>query len=385
MKHWIAYSLTPSDLDTEGVTISDVDLLNTYFSPYKAAVDADLLTGMYSYISVNGVPVIENTKLMTTLLGDDLKFHGLMVSDFGEINHLVSFHRTTRSTDETTKFSLERASVDMSMVGSGLSFTNGTNKLIDEKPEVIDRLKESPYEEKTGDLDDLTLPAGQIEYVKELASIETKAVADIIYGDVNPSGRLPITYVKETGNIVIPYRHRVSTKCATGNYCEPQWIFGHGLSYTNFTYSNLTQYGKRDVQFRLSECITNAGNSAGMETVMLFLTQPYRSIAVPEVKQLKKFSKISLEIGQGLKMVAEDADYVVAIKPETDCDENNETATLNPLCATFTISTLKMVAEDADYVWLSSPRRNETATLNPLCATFTISTGEHPFGSLIAE
>ncbi|ETL32797.1 hypothetical protein L916_14672 [Phytophthora nicotianae] len=94
---------------------------------------------------------------------------------------------------------------------------------------------------------------------------------------------------------------------------------------------------------------------------MLFLTQPYRSISVPEVKQLKKFSKISLDagasqtvtfeltaadwsvyypqIGQGLKLVAEDADYVVAIKPETDCDVYNETAAANPLCATFTLST----------------------------------------------
>jgi beta-glucosidase len=94
---------------------------------------------------------------------------------------------------------------------------------------------------------------------------------------------------------------------------------------------------------------------------MLFLTQPFRTISVPEVKQLKKFSKISLEagasqtvtftlsaddwsvyypqIGNGLKKVAEDADYVIAIKPETDCDVYNETAVANPLCATFTLQT----------------------------------------------
>ncbi|POM57817.1 Glycoside hydrolase, partial [Phytophthora palmivora] len=541
------------------VTISDFDLLNTHFPPYKAAIDAGLLTGMESYISVNGVPVIENTKLMTTLLRDDLKFDGLLVSDFGEINHLVSFHRTARSTDEATKFSLERTSVDMSMVGSGLSFTNGTNKLIEEKPEIIDRLKDSvrriiktklklglyddpmpgaeyvhmvgnkndvatalagaresivllqnnnstlpiskdssvfltgpsadnigyqcggwsvqawgvsgndmfshgvsvkqgfvaiadndsfiyfnglnitgnytdadmtiakdyasqadytvavigeePYEEKSGDLNDLTLPAGQIEYVKELASTGTKvilvlfegrprilkdlpenvyavlngmlacelggqAVAEIIYGDVNPSGRMPITYPKDTGNVMIPYRHRANTQCATGEYCEPQWIFGHGLSYSDFVYSNLTlstiNVTSASDSVNVSVTVTNVGNVSGKETVMLFLTQPYRSISVPEVKQLTKFSKISLEagasqtvefeltaadwsvyypqIGQGLRLVAEDADYVVAIKPETDCDVYNE-----------------------------------TAALTPLCAKFTLSTGEYPFGSLIAE
>ncbi|KAG1694335.1 hypothetical protein DVH05_021687 [Phytophthora capsici] len=80
---------------------------------------------------------------------------------------------------------------------------------------------------------------------------------------------------------------------------------------------------------------------------MLFLTQPYRSISVSEVKQLKKFSKISMEVGEsqtvaftltsadwsvyylqighGLKLVAEDTDYVIAIEPETDCDVYNET------------------------------------------------------------
>ncbi|GMF15976.1 unnamed protein product [Phytophthora lilii] len=56
------------------------------------------------------------------------------------------------------------------------------------------------------------------------------------------------------------------------------------------------------------------------------------------------------QIGQGQKLVAEDADYVVAIKPETDCDVYNE-----------------------------------TAAANPLCATFTLSTGEYPYGSLVAE
>ncbi|GMF15974.1 unnamed protein product [Phytophthora lilii] len=102
---------------------------------------------------------------------------------------------------------------------------------------------EEVYEEKTGDIDDLTLPLRQIEYVKQLASTGTKvivvlfegrprilndlsenvyavlngmlsceqggkAIAEIIYGDVNPSRRMPITYPKYTGNAMIPYRHR---------------------------------------------------------------------------------------------------------------------------------------------------------------------------------
>ncbi|GMF66198.1 unnamed protein product [Phytophthora lilii] len=130
---------------------------------------------------------------------------------------------------------------------------------------------------------------------------EGKAVAEIIYGDVNPSGCMPITYPKDTGNVMTPYRHRVSTQCATGDYCEPQWTFGHGLSNTNFTYSDMsisaTNVTSSSDSVNVSVTVTNSGSVAGQETVMLFLTQPYRSISVPEVKQLKKFSKISLDAG----------------------------------------------------------------------------------------
>ncbi|GMF31920.1 unnamed protein product [Phytophthora fragariaefolia] len=143
MKHWIAYTWNPTGHDKDGATMSDFDLLNTYFPSFKAAVDAGLLTGMENYVSVNGVPVVENNKLMTKLLRNDLAFDGLMVTDYMEINHLAEFHRTARSTDEATKFSLERTSIDMSMVASDLSFTNGTYKLIQENPAILDRIKES--------------------------------------------------------------------------------------------------------------------------------------------------------------------------------------------------------------------------------------------------
>ncbi|KAG3160897.1 hypothetical protein C6341_g13734 [Phytophthora cactorum] len=78
---------------------------------------------------------------------------------------------------------------------------------------------------------------------------------------------------------MIPYRHRVGTKCASGDYCEYQWDFGSGLSYTNFTYSGLT-LSKANVT-PSSDCIDVS------VTVMN---------SVPKVKQLKKLSKISLHV-----------------------------------------------------------------------------------------
>jgi beta-glucosidase len=106
-----------------------------------------------------------------------------------------------------------------------------------------------------------------------------QAIAEIIYGRVNPSGRIPITYPKDTGNVMIPYRHRVTTQCASGDYCEPQWSFSHGLSYTNFTYSDMTvsttNVTSSSHSVNVSVTATNSSSVAGKETVMLFLTQPY--------------------------------------------------------------------------------------------------------------
>ncbi|KAE8977438.1 hypothetical protein PR003_g24900 [Phytophthora rubi] len=160
-------------------------------------------------------------------------------------------------------------------------------------------------------------------------------------------------------------------------YCENQWDFGTGLSYTDFTYSAVT-LSKNTIQdpndsITVSVDVTNSGSMAGKETVMLFLIQPYRSLNVPEMKQLKKFSKISLEVGEtqsvqftltaddwgvyypqigrGLKKIAEDSEFWVAIKPETDCDVYNETAIRSSLCSNFTLSTGEYPFGTIDIPW----------------------------------
>ncbi|KAG3123821.1 hypothetical protein C6341_g26401 [Phytophthora cactorum] len=97
-------------------------------------------------------------------------------------------------------------------------------------------------------------------------------MAEILYGDVNPSGKLPITYPKDPTNIAIPYNDRVTTRCTWDN-CWMQWDFGDDLSYAQ---------------------------RAGKETVMLFLSQPFRKISVPEMKMLKKFKKIELQEGESM-------------------------------------------------------------------------------------
>ncbi|KAL7691577.1 putative glycoside hydrolase, family 3, glycoside hydrolase family 3 domain, immunoglobulin [Plasmopara halstedii] len=256
---------------------------------------------------------------------------------------------------------------------------------------------ELTYTEKPGDIDDLTLPAGQIQYVEALARTGTKvivvlfegrprllgsipsvasaiidgllpcefggqAMAEIIYGDVNPSGRLPITYPKYPANVNIHYNRLVSTQCSYG-VCQHEFNFGDGLSYTTFNYSNVTL--DRTVMSSASDVVTatvtvtNTGDRAGKEVVMLFVTQPFRLISVPEVKQLKKFNKIELQpgesmdvsftltiddlsvydpqIGNGFKRVYEDTDFVISIRPETSCDVYGNLD--HPQCIKFSVNT----------------------------------------------
>ncbi|KAF4139585.1 Fibronectin type III-like domain [Phytophthora infestans] len=257
---------------------------------------------------------------------------------------------------------------------------------------------EPNYTEKAGDIFDPTLPEGQQKYIEALAATGTKvvvvlfegrprllgsipdnaaaiidgmlpcelggqAMAEILYGDVNPSGKLPITYPKDPANTAIPYNHRVTTRCMWDN-CWMQWDFGAGLSYTKFNYSSVTldktTVANAEDTLTATVTVTNTGARAGKETVMLFLIQPFRKISVPEMKMLKKFKKIELqagesmdvsfslseedwgvykpEIGTGLKRIVEDSKYVVAVKPDTWCDVYADNIT-NPLCAEFTIDT----------------------------------------------
>lgn len=548
MKHFIGYSKTPTGHDREGVTLSDFDLLNYFAPPFLAAIKAGALSAMENYISINGVPVVANSKILQDLLRRDMGFDGMVVTDWSEINNLHDYHRVAATQDIAVEMVLSRTPIDLSMVPLDTKFIESARRALQRQPQLLERIKtstrrilklkkrlglyenslpgaehvskvgqqedkqlalqlghesiillknhdsvlplrksssvfltgqaadnvgflcggwtliwqgvsgngllpngislkqgmegavddkslirffnpldvngnirtqdletakamakaaeftiitigESPYAEKPGDIEDLALPVGQVEYVRQIAASGTKvilvlvegrprllggladlahaviyamlpgeiggqALAESIYGDVNPSGRLPITYPKHPGSIAIPYNHRVTTICGD-KPCETEWEFGRGLSYTTFTYTRL-KLSKSTVNNHADDClgveitVTNTGQREGKETVMLFLIQPYRAISVPEVKQLKKFSKISLkpgesrvvsfeltredwgvfdpQIGAGFNRIVENGDYFVAVKPETECNVYSaEAAASNPLCGKFSI------------------------------------------------
>ncbi len=125
-----------------------------------------------------------------------------------------------------------------------------------------------------------------------------EAIADILFGDVNPSGRLPFSYPRYVNDLIC-YDHKYNENYDLNRY-NPQWSFGYGLSYSTFKYNQLElskNQIRADETLTVSVNITNTGKTAGKEAVLLYLSDLVRSVT-PPVKRLKRFTKITLKPGE---------------------------------------------------------------------------------------
>ncbi len=143
------------------------------------------------------------------------------------------------------------------------------------------------------------------------------AVADVLFGDVVPSGKLTTTFPQNTGQIPMHYNHKNTGRpLAEGqwfskfrsNYLDvsndPLYPFGFGLSYTNFSYSDITLSSntmKPDGKIEVSVSVTNTGNYDGKEVVQLYIRDLVGSVTRP-VKELKDFSKVFIKKGETKKV-----------------------------------------------------------------------------------
>ena len=128
-----------------------------------------------------------------------------------------------------------------------------------------------------------------------------RAVADVLFGDYNPAGRLPITVPKSVGQLPIYYNQKPS---AIHRYVaeseNPLFNFGFGLSYTKFEYSNLAISSteiKKDGELKVSVDVKNVGNFDGDEVVQLYVNDVYSSVTTPE-KTLKGFKRLFIKKGE---------------------------------------------------------------------------------------
>jgi beta-glucosidase len=123
------------------------------------------------------------------------------------------------------------------------------------------------------------------------------AIADVLFGDYNPAGRLPISVPRHTGQIPVYY----NKKNPRGHdYVEmtaaPLYNFGYGLSYSNFEYQNLHIQPLGKFSYEVSFSVKNTGAFDGDEVVQLYLRDEYASTTQP-VRQLKHFARIHLKKG----------------------------------------------------------------------------------------
>ncbi|MFT4984741.1 MAG: beta-glucosidase [Glaciecola sp.] len=202
---------------------------------------------------------------------------------------------------------------------------------------IILCLGELPSTEKPGDIDNLTINKKQIEYVKNFAKlgkpiicvlvenrprivsgIESfcdavimaylpgdeggRAVADILVGKINPSGRLPITYPRFV-NSLLPYDHKYTDRLDQGfgwNAFNPQWEFGHGLSYSNLVYSDMEIISDtlmEDQNIEISVTVKNEGPYDAKESVLVYVADEVASIT-PSVKRLRAFKKEGIKVNE---------------------------------------------------------------------------------------
>ncbi|HYG09899.1 MAG TPA: glycoside hydrolase family 3 N-terminal domain-containing protein [Pyrinomonadaceae bacterium] len=202
---------------------------------------------------------------------------------------------------------------------------------------VVLCLGEGSYTETPGNITDLTLPEPQLKLAEAVAAagkpvvivlVEGRpriinriadgagaillaynpsneggqAVADVLFGDYNPAGRLPFTYPRHP-NALLNYDHKSYENQNTTfglTPFNPQFPFGHGLSYTTFKYDGLRlsrkTLGEQD-KLTVNLTVTNTGRRAGDEVVLLYLRDLVASITPPD-KRLRRFARVRLEPGQ---------------------------------------------------------------------------------------
>ena len=124
------------------------------------------------------------------------------------------------------------------------------------------------------------------------------AIADVLFGDYNPAGRLPVTVPRSVGQLPVYYNKKAP---AAHDYMDlsakPLYAFGYGLSYTTFEYDNVSLEETGDTQFEITFDVTNTGQRDGEEVVQLYLHDEVASVVQP-LKQLKKFQRLFIPKGE---------------------------------------------------------------------------------------
>lgn len=143
-----------------------------------------------------------------------------------------------------------------------------------------------------------------------------QAVADILFGDYNPSGRLPVTFYKSDADLPPFTDYKMEGRTYRYFKGNPLYSFGYGLSYTKFKYKNLSVKALPKQGYSVKVLVSNVGQIAGDEITQVYLTNKNPDIATAPIKALKGFNRISLKPGESklveFVLTADDLSYVDA-------------------------------------------------------------------------
>jgi len=301
----------------------------------------------------------ENAKILTAR-GANFLADSVMEHRYVNI-HNNTYTRDSRTEDELIKEAVnvaKKSDVVVAVLGEGSEFTGESSSVTDiQIPETQKKLLKALSQ--TGKPVVLVLFTGrplalnwENENIPAILNVwfpgseAGNAISDVLFGNVNPSGKLSATFPQNVGQVPIFYAHKNTGRPLgegkwfekfRSNYLdvsnEPLYPFGYGLSYTTFTYgdiklsSNTLTKGKT---ITATVAVTNSGNVGGKEVVQLYIRDLVGSITRP-VKELKGFQKIYLKAGEtknvtfsiaeqdlkfynsDLKFVAEPGDFKVFI------------------------------------------------------------------------
>jgi beta-glucosidase len=261
--------------------------------------------------------------------------------DFAKDSVLSLFPKTTLSIKQALEAKIGAGKVVCQSVADYEDAKNYSLPSVAGADAIVLCLGENSYAESPGSIRDLTLDARQLALAQ--AAIKTgkpvilvlvegrprvissivdgipavldafwpgsqgaNAIADVLFGDYNPGGKLPFSYPRNTGDIVM-YDHKwteVNVEPTPGTFVDngytPQWAFGHGLSYTTFEYSDFnisTDTLVGDAKLTASVTVKNTGTVDGDEVVQLYSRDMFASV-VPSLKRLRGFERVSIKAGE---------------------------------------------------------------------------------------
>jgi len=142
VKHYMAYSTPFSGKDRTPAYISEADLREKHFAPYKACIEAGALTVMVNSASVNGIPMHINKRLLTDWLKDGLGWDGMIVTDWADINNLYTREKVARNKKEAIKMAIN-AGIDMAMEPYQWDYCTLLKELVEEGEVPMERIDDA--------------------------------------------------------------------------------------------------------------------------------------------------------------------------------------------------------------------------------------------------